>query len=239
MKNQNNKQTQIVTFVIDKDLDIQNQLIALDAYKRDKKRGVLLYKNNFLEELSTLTSKEEIISEIEKSIEKYYKKENKLLSLVDDINKEWVKIEKDFINNLEIIHKFPFPHKSVKGVLSSAIRLGYNYNDEKNSWFATSMQMNKFISIDKAMHEIMHLMFHRYYDDICIKKGLTKEQMWDVKESFSVLLNIEFDNFMFLSDIGHLHNKNIREYLEKTWKENHDFDKTLEKVIEYVLNNNQ
>jgi hypothetical protein len=227
------KQSQIITFVIDKDLDIKNHLIALKAYKRNKDRGFTQNREESSENLLKLASDEDIKTEIEKSIEPYYKRKEKLLSLTDDINKEWIKIEKDVIHKLEVIHKFSFPHTSIKGVLSSANRFGYNQNE---SWFATNMRANKYICIDVATHELMHFMFHKYYDQVCVKKGLDKNQMWDVKEAFSVLLNVEFDQFRFQSDTGKnspLHLM-LRKVIQKSWEENHDFDKTLNDAIEYV-----
>lgn len=227
------KSSQIVIFIVDKDLDIKNHFIALNAYKRNKDRGILQNKEESSENLLKLTSDEEIRTQIEKSIEQYYKQKDKLLSLADDINKEWIKIEKDVIKKLEIVHKFPFPFTSIKGVLSSANRFGY---DSNNGWFATNMRQNKYICIDVATHELMHFMFHKYYDQTCKEKGLSQNQMWDIKESFSVLLNIEFNQFRFQSDNGKnfpLHLK-LREIIKNSWEKNHDFDKTLEEAIEYI-----
>jgi hypothetical protein len=234
------KSPQIITFVVDKDLDIKNHFFALRAYKRNKDRGFTQNREESSEKLLKLTSDEEIRMddknirmEIEKSIEFYYKQKERLLSLADDINKEWVKIEKDVIHKLEVIHKFPFPHTSVRGVLSSANRLGYNQNED---WFATSMQLNKYICIDKAIHELMHFMFHKYYDRVCVEKGLNKNQMWDVKEAFSVLLNVEFDQFRFQSDSGKNHPLHLalREIIKSSWEEKHDFDEALQGAIEYI-----
>jgi hypothetical protein len=234
------KSFQIVTFVVDKNLDIKNHFIALKAYKRNKDRGFMQNKEESSENLLKLVRSEDFDMEdenirvqIEKSIEQYYKKENKLFSIVDDINKEWIKIEKDVIQKLEEIHKFPFPYTSIKGILSSANRFGYN-SDE--GWFATNMRTNKFICIDVATHELMHFMFHKYYDQVCIENGLNRNQMWDVKEAFSVLLNVEFDKFRFQSDSGKdspIHTA-LREVIKNSWEKKHDFDITLREAIEYI-----
>jgi hypothetical protein len=234
------KSLQVVTFVVDKDLDIKNHFIALKAYKRNKDRGFTQNKEESSENLLKLVhsenfdmKNENILVQIEKSIEQYYKKEEKLFSLANDINKEWVKIEKDFISKLEEIHKFPFPFTSIKGVLSSANRFGYDTNEK---WFATNMRTNKYICIDVATHELMHFMFHKYYDKICEEKGLNKDQMWDVKEAFSVLLNVEFDQFRFQSDSGKnspIHTA-LREVIKNSWGKKRDFNETLGDAIEYI-----
>ncbi len=231
-----NKDSQVVTFVIDKEIDIKNHFIALNAYKQAKGRGIIYNKEDISEALLLLKSDDEIRIQIEKTIEQYYKQDKKLQSLADDINKEWIKIEKDVIQKLEGIHKFPFPYKSVKGVLSSANSYGYNTQE---CWFATSMRGNKFLCIDVATHELMHFMFHKYYEKICYDKGLNKDQIWHVKESFSVLLNIEFKEFRFQSDNGKnspTHIK-LREIIKNSWEKCNDFSKCLDEAIAYIKNN--
>ena len=222
---------QIVTFVIDKELDITNHFIGINSYKQKRDRNFQQNKNETIEKLLLLNSRDEQRAEIIKSIEKYYVKTNKLEAIAQDINTEWSKIEKDFISQLEKVHKFSFPFASIKGVLSSTGRFGYNV---ENNWFATSMFRNKFEAIDTATHELMHFMFHKYYDKVCMEKGLSKDQMWDVKESFTVLLNLEFDNFRFQTDNGYTPHTKIREVIATSWQKDHDFDKALDAAITFV-----
>ena len=82
----------------------------------------------------------------------------------------------------------------------------------------------------------MHFMFHKYYDKVCEEKGLSPNQMWDVKEAFSVLLNIEFNQFRFQSDGGKNHpiHFKLREMIKKSWEKNHDFDKVLDDAINFI-----
>lgn len=226
--------SQIVTFVVDKKLDISSHLIALNSYKQNLGKNLGQARESNLENLSKLTLPEDIQSEIEKIIDPYYKKEEKLLSLARDINEEWVKIEEGFILKLEEIHKFPFPYKAVKRVLSSASRFGYKLDE---GWFATSMMRNKFQCIDTATHELMHFMFHKYYDQVCRDRGLSQGQMWDVKESFSVLLNIECSDLRFQKDNGYPPHVKLREIIRESWLKNHDFTDALEEAIVFVKRN--
>lgn len=221
----------IVTFVVDKNLDITNHFTALNSYKRNKARGFQQFKNDFLEKLLSLDSEDQIRNEIEKYVELYYKQEDKVISLAKDINEEWSKIESGFVQKLEEVHKFQFPHKEIRGVLSSASRFGYNLDE---NWFATDMMRNKFACIDVATHELMHFMFHKYYDKVCEEKGLSKNEMWDVKESFTVLLNIEFADFRFQPDNGYSPHAKLREVIKESWVQSKDFDVALEEAIRYV-----
>lgn len=223
---------QIVKFVIDRELDIENYFIGLSSYKRNKEQGFPQFKNDKYENLFKLGSQQEIRKEIERSIEGIYKKKDKLNILIDDLNNEWVKLENDFIKKLEEVHKNSFPFTSVKGVLSSAGRFGYRVNE---NWFATDMFGNKFRAIDTATHELMHFMFHKYYWQKCKEKGLAENLIWDIKEAFTVLLNLEFDEFRFQADNGYAPHAKLREIIKKSWEKDKDFDKTLESVTEFVL----
>lgn len=225
---------QIVKFVADKRLDIQNHLIGLRTYK-DKIHSQS--KNEKLDALLKLSHAKQKIS-IAKDIAEYYSPAKKkfLDSIVTDINKEWLKIEKDFLIKLEKIHKKPFPYNSVRGVVSSANRCGYS--TEKH-WFATGMKQNKFIAIDTATHEMMHFMFHKYYWKICSDKGLSFKQIWDIKEAFTVLLNLECSSMKFEPDLGYPEHKNIREAIEKSWKKSPNFERALESAIKMALQNSK
>jgi len=145
---------------------------------------------------------EDYLKETKKTTEEFKKdlreSAEKKASIQIILNKiaETEKIEPNFIKKLEEVHKNTFDFGQIKGVLSSSFRFGYRI-EEKESWFAVDIFRNKFLAIDTAMHELMHFMFHKYFDHICKDKGLTENQMWDIKESFTVLLNIEFNEAIF------------------------------------------
>lgn len=217
---------QIVTFVINKRLDLANHIIALNAYERHVKSGTVSrnQKNDALLKLSLAKRK----VTIQKEIGWYYSKKKMFLeSLANDINKTWAKIEKDFIKQIEMVHGRPFTFKHIDGVLSSAGRFGY----DSGKWFATNMFRNKFEAIDTGMHEMMHFMFHKYYEKTCKASGLGEQQIWDIKESFTVLLNLEFDDLRFDEDFGYPQHRKIREIIKKSWLHHHDFEKALEEAI--------
>ncbi|MDP1706991.1 MAG: hypothetical protein Q8L30_00300 [bacterium] len=219
---------QIVHFAVDKEIDIKNHFIALQAYDKRRNRNFKQQKNERIEKLLALSPRLQK-KEIERQIERFYKQKAKLQSLAGDINKEWGKIEKRVIRTLEAIHDgHKFPARGVRGVLSSADRFGYNLKDK---WFAVSMFGNKYVAIDVALHELMHYMFHAYYENECKKKKLPQDVVWDIKESFTVLINSELNEFRFRPDSGYPPHQELRAFIKKTWKEKKHFGKTLEAVI--------
>lgn len=222
---------QIIRFVVNKDLDVTNHLDRIQTYKEQlhsftpeaSKRYEKLLK------LSPAGRKRFITKEL---AWRYSPPKKKLLMLLaKEMNAAWARIEKDFIRRIEKIHSRPFAFSSIRGVLSSADRSGYNLKDR---WFATSMFRNTFASIDTAMHELMHFMFLTHYLKTCQEARLSEKQVWDIKESFTTLLNIEFDDLRFNWDAGYPEHKALRAIIKKTWLKTHDFNKTLAKAIAYV-----
>lgn len=230
----------IIKFVIDKELDIQNYLYVVNAYKESKKyKDFVMYEDeSFLEELSKISSENEVIKAIDNGISKYYKKIDKLNSLAEDANKEWNKIEKDIIYRLEKIHKNTFPSdiEEIKGVLSSSTRCAFSTNS-KTRWFAVQLEKNKYIQILLAIHELMHFMFLKYYYDFCIENNLTQKQVYDIRESFTVLINIEFADLIIYEDPGQKSHEELRKIIADSWVKNKDFEIVLKEAIEFVKNN--
>lgn len=224
---------QKIIFVIDKKLDIENHLIGLRSYQKK----LHSYTQNTIERNERLLKlpETERKKEIAKEINFYYqpKKRSFLNSLTTDINATWAKKEKIFIKRLEKIHKNKFPYKMVRGVLSTAGSFGYSGRKE-NPWFAVPMFKNKFAATDTAMHENMHFMFHNYYWNYCLKKGLSEKQTWNIKEAFTVLLNLEFADLRFEQDSGYPEHKELREVIKKTWLATKDFNKTLDEAIKSI-----
>jgi len=222
---------QIVRFVVDEDLDIENHLIGLWTYK-EKLHSLVPKENERYERLLRLSpaARKRFVA---KELAWRYSPQKKrlLISLTKEMNAAWAKMEKDFIRRIEKIHQRPFAFHSIRGVLSSADRFGY---DVKHRWFATSMFRNTFAGTDTAMHELMHFMFLTYYLKTCQEQGLSEKQIWDIKESFTTILNLEFDDLRFNWDSGYPEHKELRGVIKKAWLTCHDFNKTLAKAIVFV-----
>lgn len=217
---------QIVRFVVDRRLDLENHFIALDAYRRHADAGT--FPRNEKNEKSLKMSPAKRRVAIAKEIDWYYSEKREFLeALADDINRAWAQIEKDFIARIEKVHRQPFVFKEIKGVLSSAQRFGYR----SGKWFAASMFRNKFAAMDTGMHEMMHFMFHKYYQGRCGKEGLNNSQIWDVKEAFTVLLNLEFGDLRFEEDFGYPQHRELRAVIKQSWLAYHDFGVALEAAI--------
>jgi len=215
----------VVKFVISEELDIKNHLIGMETYKKKLHSGAGRYEE-FYKKMMPL-SQEERIAFMRKWLKPFYSGSKK--KILNEIKKEtegfWRKIEEEYFERLEKIHGQMFSHEIVTAVLSTARRFGYSTKDH---WFALSIRENKYAAVDIVMHELMHFMFHRYFWKDCEKKGLAWQQVWNIKESFTVILNLEFGDLMFGLDEGYPEHKKIRKAIEESWVKNRSFGKALE-----------
>jgi len=173
---------------------------------------------------------EECKQEIEQHFESIYN--SGLIEIfVDALNKSWNNINNEFFKRLENIMKKPIVAEEFTGYLTLMGRCPYNI---KENWFMTSFFRPLPQSLITAAHEIMHLQFHHHFwKDIEAK--ITKEKTDDLKEALTVLLNLEFKDLFFVEDRGYEPHKELRGFISNEWKKHKDFDKLLEKCVEFPI----
>ena len=221
-----------VHFVIDKELDKKNIYIGLNSYKRRLANDFKQQKDERYESWLVLPQ-EEMNAEIEAYLATSYGDEHSMRELVFACNNFWASIEHEYFARLERVHdNHPFVEDDIKGVLSYGDRFGYN---PEGRWFAVNARKDAHAAANIAMHELMHFMFHRYYEKYCVERGLNPETVWDVKEAFTVLLNIEFGDLRSQPDKGYEPHQALRAVVEQNWQSSKNFQKTLDVAIETVL----
>jgi len=224
-----------VKFVINKKLDIANHIIGVNSYAK-KLHSLNVGKNEKYERLLKLSLLEKKKT-IAKEIDWFYfpKNKEKRERTLKKIQIHWDKIEKDYFSKLEEIHERPFSYKKVRGILSTANRFGYDTG--KDCWFATDFKNGPFRASYVAMHELMHFMFHKHFWKFCEKNGLSWKQIWDIKESMTILLNIEFYKLLFgIKDSGYPEHQKIRAFIKKSWPRRKNFKSFLLETCSFVKN---
>lgn len=218
-------------FRIDKKIDFQNHLIQIKW--RDKTNFKYNEKDiNYFESIEISKNIQEQWEKFEEYSKDFYSEENK--SNRDDIlsfyQSSWGEVENIYINKMEEIHKNKFPYKIIYGILSTSPRgWGFNLKGE-NPWFACpNDRSDRFLKI--AMHEIMHVFFIEYFrEEYKIKFNLNDNQLWDIQESLTVLLNIELSNILPEPDLGYPQHKKLREEVTQVWLETRNIDDVLDSL---------
>lgn len=143
----------------------------------------------------------------------------------------WKIIEKEFFKRMDNLMKNKFD-ENIFAYLTTVGICPYNPNEP-------SFMFSLFYSLPKTLqtcgHEIMHLYFHKFYWEK-IEEKIGKEKTADLKEALTILLNLEFKDLWFVEDYGYESHKKLREFIAEKWQEEKDFEKLLEKCINYLKN---
>lgn len=217
-----------VIFKFDKEKDLKNLWETANFENKcfDKK-----WISSTLIKLAYGKSFEECKDKLEKH---YFKVHNSFLikDITEYVNNSWGKINDEFFKRLEKIMKHKIVFNEIKGYLTTTSRCPYNPNLD-NPYFYFGGFNGVFNILKTAGHEIMHIQFHNIYWKE-IEKEIGYEKTWDLKESLTVLLNLEFNDLWFVEDKGYGVHKDLRKFIEEEWKKKKDFDVLMKKCVKYL-----
>lgn len=154
-----------------------------------------------------------------------------LLVKLESTEKAWREIEKEFFKRMDNLMKNKFD-KDIIAYLTTVGICPYN-PDEPSFMFSLFYSLPQ--TLKTCGHEIMHLYFHKFYWEY-VEKKIGKEKTADLKEALTVLLNLEFKDLWFVEDYGYESHKELRNFIVEKWQEEKDFEKLLEKCINYLKN---
>jgi len=121
--------------------------------------------------------------------------------------------------------------EELTGYLST--RHGSGYKHEEN-WFAVSAHKGTLGNSLTAMHEMMHIFFHKQWWQFCKDQGVEDKNIWDIKEAVTVLLNLWFKYQIVDIDMGYPEHAQFRKNIKEWFLEIKDFKTTLTKACEYI-----
>lgn len=178
-------------------------------------------------------------SRAQKIVEEYIKKNSKkgfknkvMYSEMQALEKSWKIVEKKYFEILAEITQQPIFKEQFSCYFTTGLMCPYN---EKEGWFMVSMWHSVPFSITTICHEILHLQFLYYYKDYLKKKGLKNDQIEDLKEALTFLLNEpEFGNIILSQDNGYPEHQKIRGKLQRIWNKEINFQKFLDKALKEI-----
>jgi hypothetical protein len=172
---------------------------------------------------------------VEKHIKDGYNKKYKnriMYSEMQVLEKSWRIVEKKYFTTLAKITNQPIFTKEFTCYFTTGLMCPYN---EKENWFMVSMWHSIPSSITIICHEIMHLQFLHYYKKYLQKNGLSNDQIENLKESLTFLLNEpEFNKIILCDDTGYPEHQKLRKKLKNIWLENKDFKSLIDKAISII-----
>jgi len=145
------------------------------------------------------------------------------------LEKLWRTVEKKYFGMLSKITQKPIFAEEFGCYFTTGLMCPYN---EKENWFMVSMWHSIPASITTICHEVMHLQFLHHYKKYLEKKGLKNEQIEDLKEALTFLLNENgFNEIILCSDNGYPEHQKLRKKLGKIWQKEKNFSNFLDLAI--------
>jgi len=175
-------------------------------------------------------------SSAQKIVENYIAKDSKkeykdnIMNLeMQALEKSWRTVEKKYFKILSVITKQPIFTEKFSCYFTTGLMCPYN---EKEDWLMVSMWHSTPFSITTICHEIMHLQFLKYYKKYLKKKGLKNDQIEDLKEALTFLLNeTEFEDIILSQDNGYPEHQKLRKKLKNIWSKNKNFQNLIDEAI--------
>ena len=148
---------------------------------------------------------------------------------INSLKEYWREIEQEFFKRMDNLMKNNFD----EDIIAYLTTLGVCPYDPDEPSFMFSLFYSLPHQLQTCGHEIMHLYFHKFYWKK-VESQIGKEKTGDLKEALSILLNLEFRDLWFIEDQGYEPHKELRKFISEKWKEEKDFEKLLEKCINYL-----
>ncbi len=220
-----------VIFKYDIEKDVRNVEIGLETIRNGRKPDQEL--ELVIKEYGENPSQEELVL----YVKKYWEGKEQIRDVVvNQLQEYWDSIEGKFFTHLADRMQLDsfFEIETLNGFLSTRCGAGY---DHKEAWFGVVANNGTLQNTLTAMHEIMHIFFHKQWWVFCSERGVTDKNIWDVKEAVTVLLNLWFKNQIIHTDWGYKEHTQLRKNIIQWFLDSRDFKTTLEKACDYIKEN--
>ncbi|MDI6780383.1 MAG: hypothetical protein QME25_09420 [Bacteroidota bacterium] len=217
-----------VLFNYRQEKDIENIIIGLETVSRGRQPDKEI--TEIIKHCGPRPSK----IDIQEYLKHRWEGKEKILNFItSQLQEYWNTIEEDYFYHLtDRMQLMSFYNiNNLTGFLSTRYGCGYKIDAE---WFAVSVHHSTLRNALIAMHEIMHIFFHKQWWQFCADKGVPAKNIWDIKEAVTVLLNLWFKDVLVDIDLGYNEHTELRHLIKEWFLENRNFEKTLLKTCDYM-----
>lgn len=229
----------LIKFSYNLEKDLKNYKNSVFEFKYPKYNKKIPTVTNFLlpsfvkklNETKDLEAKTKLTEEYLRNFEK---KHSKFIEIqIKSLQEYWEGKESDYIKKIEEFFGVKVDFEKVNCHFTT---LAISPYDVKNLSFMTSIFTSLARQTNTVMHEFMHLVFRTNFENYCLEKGLVKQAMLEINESFTVLLNYEFSDLIIIpADDMKESTLDLKSEIVKLWKEKKPFKVILDRLIEMRL----
>ncbi|MBT4447593.1 MAG: hypothetical protein HOD06_02525 [Candidatus Komeilibacteria bacterium] len=156
----------------------------------------------------------------------------------DFIIKQAKQIFKDKLDDvcqiMEKVTQQPLYRQDFTFYLTTFPRCPYDYASG-SIWLCTLWSVEDVL--DTFIHELLHFQVMHYYKDNPQVQRMSLAKFEDLKESLTIILNYEFNQYLNNPDMGYAKHRKLREKLAKFWQSNKDFAKLIEYGSNILIKN--
>ncbi|MFH2013518.1 MAG: hypothetical protein ABIJ17_00940 [Patescibacteria group bacterium] len=212
-------------FKYDIDKDIENYYIVSKSVNLSKRRdeyeakfGKILDNENLRKFINQITIENKINFE----------------EIINKFENLWQPINDGFFDRIFKIFKINLPVNLITVYLTTNDRCGYSI--ENNYFFISAGTKCPKLTI---LHELFH--FYTWYalgDDLK-NKNINKKTYYDIKESLTEILNMEFSDLLDCTDKGYPQHENLRVLVKNHWLNTKNIKETFYGVLGSSINSRQ
>ena len=150
-------------------------------------------------------------------------------AVLKKIEKRWDKVEKYFFQRADKIFRNNLPEDKIFAYLTIDNRCSYSFGKK---YFFIHLNINQ--TNRTIMHELLHWYFW-HNGGKKIEKVYGKKIFNDIKESLTVLLNIEFQDILKgVKDLGYPQHQKLRKLIEKKYKQSGNIYETIDHCLKIL-----
>lgn len=210
-----------LNFKYDLNKDIENyRIIAQVKYKGGDSKILDLFAKKFGDNLT-----DHNLSQFIKGFVDYNKID--LEQKLADFQRQWQPVEQEFIRRANNIFGYDLSIDNITVYLTTIDRCGYFF---AGSYFFLGVRSKKPKMV--IMHELIH------FYTLCVFKDelekLNDKKIYDIKESLTELLNLEFSDLIEGPDDGYEQHQKLRQLVRQYWLK----EKNIRKLFEVLVKNN-
>lgn len=214
------------------------QLIFCEDIERDVEnwRSSLVTQNNYVGDFRAKYLPKDILPEkigdkeyLREYLDERFYKTGKIIEFKTwlEANANSAEIQED----LERLMGVKFLSETITAYIT-ALGLGrYHVQGDLFYVIYRSPERDRKMRITNIYHELMHFLFHWHYWDQCKEAGLSEQEINNLKESLTVLLNPVLEKRGLPSDGGYPVHEELRKKWAALYKGNSDFPVFLEGAI--------
>jgi len=144
------------------------------------------------------------------------------------IQREWDKIETRYIEGLEEYFKLNVDYDMTAYI--TTVDIG-PYNPRGKYFFAI-FSRSAARQLTGVAHEMMHIVFRSQYDDLLTERGMNRQDILEINEAMTTLINLRFSELFILPDFNNKPTaKDLRDKIKEIYREDLDFSVILDELI--------